>query len=36
MKEKEPDYITIPQLAGILGVSRIAIYKKVKKANINE
>jgi excisionase family DNA binding protein len=30
----ENDYLTIPQLAEILGVSRIAIYKKVKKGQI--
>ncbi len=30
-KEK---YITIPQLAKLLGVSRISIYKKVKKGQI--
>ncbi|MBI5699878.1 helix-turn-helix domain-containing protein [Candidatus Saganbacteria bacterium] len=28
------DYITIPQLAKILGISRIAVYKKVKKGEI--
>ena len=27
-------YITIPQLAEILGMSRIAVYKKVKKGEI--
>ncbi len=27
-------YITIPQLAELLGVSRIAIYKRVKKGQI--
>jgi len=27
-------YITIPQLARILGLSRIAVYKKVKKGEI--
>ena len=27
-------YITIPQLARILGISRIAVYKKVKKGQI--
>lgn len=32
MKEKK--YITIPQLAKILGISRIAVYKKVKKGHI--
>ena len=30
-KEK---YITIPRLADLLGVSRISIYKKVKKGQI--
>ncbi len=32
MKEKE--YITIPQLAKLLGISRIAVYKKVKNGEI--
>ncbi|MDH7512441.1 MAG: helix-turn-helix domain-containing protein [Clostridiales bacterium] len=32
MKEKQ--YFTIPQLAEILGLSRIAIYKKVKRGEI--
>jgi len=27
-------YLTIPQLAKILGMSRIAVYKKVKKGQI--
>ncbi len=27
-------YITIPQLAKILGLSRIAVYRKVKKGQI--
>lgn len=27
-------YITIPQLAKFLGISRIAVYKKVKKGQI--
>ena len=27
-------YITIPELAKLLGVSRIAIYKRVKKGQI--
>jgi excisionase family DNA binding protein len=31
MKE---EYITIPQLAKLLGISRIAVYKKVKKGEI--
>lgn len=32
MKDKE--YYTIPELAKILGISRIAVYKKVKKGQI--
>ncbi|MBL7158442.1 MAG: helix-turn-helix domain-containing protein [Candidatus Omnitrophica bacterium] len=32
MKNKE--YLTIKELADILGVSRIAVYKKVKKSQI--
>ncbi|MBD3414808.1 MAG: helix-turn-helix domain-containing protein [Candidatus Aminicenantes bacterium] len=28
------EYITIPQLAKILGISRVAVYKKVKKGEI--
>ncbi|MFC1739426.1 helix-turn-helix domain-containing protein [Planctomycetota bacterium] len=28
------DYLTIPQLAKVLGLSRIAVYKKVKKGEI--
>ena len=31
---KRNEYITIPQLAKVLGVSRIAVYKKVKKGQI--
>lgn len=31
---KKNDYITIPELAKILGLSRIAIFKKVKKGVI--
>lgn len=27
-------YITIPQLADFLGISRVAVYKKVKKGQI--
>jgi excisionase family DNA binding protein len=27
-------YITIPELAGLLGISRIAVYRKVKKGQI--
>lgn len=32
MNEKK--YITIPELAEILGISRVAVYKKVKKGQI--
>ena len=32
MKEKE--YLTLAQLGKILGISRIAVYKKVKKGQI--
>jgi excisionase family DNA binding protein len=28
------EFITIPQLAKILGISRIAVYRKVKKGQI--
>jgi len=31
---KKSDYITIPELAKILGLSRIAIFKRVKKGAI--
>ncbi|HCO93803.1 MAG TPA: hypothetical protein DIU00_07630 [Phycisphaerales bacterium] len=31
---KKDQYITIPQLAKIMGLSRIAVYKKVKKGQI--
>ena len=31
---REEKYITIPQLARLLGVSRIAIYKRIKKGQI--
>lgn len=31
---KKKGFITIPQLARILGLSRIAVYKKVKKGQI--
>lgn len=31
---KRNEYITIPQLAKFLGISRIAVYKKVKKGKI--
>jgi excisionase family DNA binding protein len=31
---KRSEYLTIPQLAKILGLSRIAVYRKVKKGQI--
>ncbi|MHC4543573.1 MAG: helix-turn-helix domain-containing protein [Planctomycetota bacterium] len=31
---KKSEYLTIPQLAKILGLSRIAVYRKVKKGQI--
>jgi excisionase family DNA binding protein len=31
---KNGKYLTIPQAAGILGISRTAVYKKVKKGQI--
>jgi excisionase family DNA binding protein len=31
---KKTEYITIPQLAKILGLSRIAVYRKVKAGQI--
>jgi len=31
---KNNQYISIPELANILGISRIAVYKKVKKGQI--
>jgi len=31
---KKSEYVTIPQLARILGLSRIAVYKKVRKGQI--
>jgi len=30
----EGKYITIPELAKVLGISRIAVYKKVKRGEI--
>jgi excisionase family DNA binding protein len=32
---KNREYITIPELAKLLGISRIAVFKKVKKGEIN-
>ncbi len=34
MAMSKAKYITIPQLAKILGISRIAVYKKVKSGQI--
>ncbi|MBU0710010.1 MAG: helix-turn-helix domain-containing protein [Candidatus Omnitrophica bacterium] len=34
MQPKEREYITIPELAKILGLSRIAVFKKVKSGEI--
>ncbi|MCK4828443.1 helix-turn-helix domain-containing protein [bacterium] len=31
---KQSEYITIPELAEILGITRIAVYQKVKKGQI--
>ena len=31
---KKQEYLTIPQLAKMLGISRIAVYRKVKKGQI--
>jgi len=31
---KKEEYISIPELAQILGLSRIAVYKKVKRGEI--
>jgi len=31
---KKGEYLTIPQLAEILGISRVAVYRKVKKGQI--
>ena len=34
MQPKENKYITIPELAKILGISRVAVFKKVKSGEI--
>ena len=31
---KKGEYLTIPQLAEVLGISRVAVYRKVKKGQI--
>ena len=33
MREKE-EYVSLPQLAAMLGISRIAVFKKVKSGEI--
>lgn len=34
MQPKESKYVTIPELAKMLGLSRVAVFKKVKKGEI--
>ncbi len=34
MQHNQDEYVTIPELAKILGLSRIAVFKKVKKGEI--
>jgi excisionase family DNA binding protein len=34
MGEAKKEYVTIPELAKILGMSRIAVFKKVKQGEI--
>ena len=34
MQPKESEYVTIPTLAKILGLSRVTVFKKVKKGEI--
>lgn len=34
MQPKEKEYISIPELARVLGISRIAVFKKVKQGEI--
>jgi len=35
MKNREPEsYLSIPQVASLLGISRIAVYRKVKTGRI--
>lgn len=31
---KKNEFVTIPQLAKVLGISRIAVYKRIKKGQI--
>jgi excisionase family DNA binding protein len=33
--KKDNKYLSIPEVAKILGISRIAVYKKVKKGDID-
>jgi len=34
MQHKQNEYVTIPELAKVLNLSRIAVFKKVKKGEI--
>jgi len=34
MQHKQNEYVTIPELAKLLGLSRITVFKKVKKGEI--
>lgn len=34
MENKEAEYLSIPELAKLLGISRIAVFQKVKKGQI--
>jgi excisionase family DNA binding protein len=34
MRYKEDKYVTIPELAKMLGLSRVAVFKRVKKGEI--
>ena len=34
MRQRQKEYITIPELAKIMGLSRVAVFKKVKKGQI--
>lgn len=35
MVNKNKEYLTIPELAKIIGISRIAVYKKIKNGDID-
>ena len=34
MQHKQNEYVTIPELAKLLGLSRVTVFKKVKKGEI--